>query len=83
MPPSRSSRSATRERGAGDLGNLIGAVADEQAEEAVGGVDDREPGPAVAQEVLVERLLDAELARESRPVRGPSRRRRGARRSCW
>ena len=33
-----------------------------QAEEAVGGVDDREPGPAVAEEVLVERLLDADLA---------------------
>ena len=48
--------------GAGDLGHLVGAVAVEQAEEAVGGVDDREPGPAVAQEVLVERLLDAELA---------------------
>ena len=51
------------ERGrARDLGHLVGPVADEQAEKAVGGVDHREPGPAVAQEVLVERLLDAELA---------------------
>ena len=46
----------------GHLGDLVGAVAFEQAEEAVGGVDDREPGPAVAQEVLVERPLDADFA---------------------
>ena len=48
--------------GAGDLGDLVGGVAVEQAEEAVGGVDDREPGPAVAEEVLVEGLLDRDLA---------------------
>src|SRR5262249_16848304 len=41
-------------RRARDLRHLVGAVADQQPEEAVGGVDDREPGPAVAQEVLVE-----------------------------
>ena len=40
------------------------------------GVDDREPGPAVAQEVLVERALDARAPRGSRPARRPSRRRR-------
>ncbi len=48
------------ERGcAGGLRDLVGFVADDEAEEAVGGVDDREPGPAVAEEVLVEGLLDA------------------------
>ncbi len=47
--------------GAGGLGNLVGFVAHDQAEKAVGGVDDREPRPAVAEEVLVEGLLDAEL----------------------
>ncbi len=48
--------------GTGGLGDLVGFVAHDQAEEAVGSVDDREPGPAVAEEVLVESLLDAELA---------------------
>src|SRR6201996_5523030 len=38
--------------GAGDLGDVVGGFALEQAEEPVGGVDDREPGPAVAEEVL-------------------------------
>jgi hypothetical protein len=47
--------------GAGDLGDVVGGFALEQAEEAVGGVDDREPWPAVAEEVLVERLLDRDL----------------------
>ena len=40
----------------------VGAVALDQAEEAAAGVDDREPGPAVAEEVFVEGLLDAEVA---------------------
>ena len=43
-------------------GTSSALVADDQAEEAVRRVDDREPGPAVAEEVLVEGLLDAELA---------------------
>src|SRR5215218_7711759 len=38
--------------GPGTLGHLVGPVALDQAEKAVGGVDDREPGPAVAEEVL-------------------------------
>ena len=33
----------------------------EQPEEALGGVGDREPGPAIAQEVLVERPLDGRV----------------------
>ena len=62
-PRSWSTKSETWSR-AGNLGDLVGAVAVEQAEEAMGGVDDREPGPAVAQEVFVERFLDADLARD-------------------
>ena len=40
------------------VGDRVGCAPLDQAEEARGGVDDGEPGPAVAQEELVERPLD-------------------------
>ena len=40
--------------GAGDLGDLVGAIALDQPEEAATRIDDGEPGPAVAEEVFVE-----------------------------
>ena len=41
-----------------DRGHPVGGAAVDQADEALRRVHDREPGPAVAQEVLVERPLD-------------------------
>ena len=48
-------------RGAARLRDIIGGLADQQAAEVIAGVDDREPGPAVAEEVLVDRALDARV----------------------
>src|SRR5512134_3825060 len=51
-------------RGALDRRDLVRRAAVEEAGEALSRIDDREPRPAVAQEVLVEGPLDRELLRD-------------------